>query len=60
VLRDDGVGFDPAAVPAGHYGILGIHERTRSSSGTVDIESIPGSGTTLRMRFAVAAAAEIA
>ena len=60
VLRDDGVGFDPAAVPAGHYGILGIHERTRTSGGTVDIESIPGSGTTLRMRFAVAATAEIA
>ncbi len=60
VIRDDGVGFDPAAVPAGHYGILGLHERTRTSGGTVDIESAPGSGTTLRMRFAVADAQEIA
>ncbi len=60
VIRDDGVGFEPATIPAGHYGILGMHERTRTSGGTVDIESAPGSGTTLRMRFAVAAAEEIA
>ncbi len=50
-LCDDGRGFDPAAVPAGHYGLLGIRERARLAGGTLDIASRPGAGTTIKLRF---------
>ncbi len=48
-LRDDGRGFDPAAIPAGHYGLLGLRERARLASGTLDISSAPGKGTVLKL-----------
>jgi NarL family two-component system sensor histidine kinase YdfH len=51
-VRDDGVGFDPAAVsPDGHYGLLGLRERTQLSGGEVAVASLPGAGTTVRFRF---------
>ncbi len=52
-VRDDGRGFDPAAVPAGHYGLLGIRERARLAGGTLEISSAPGAGTTWRLRLAL-------
>jgi NarL family two-component system sensor histidine kinase YdfH len=48
-VRDDGVGFDPAQVGAGHYGLIGLRERTRLIGGTLNIESVPGRGTTLKV-----------
>jgi two-component system, NarL family, sensor histidine kinase YdfH len=50
-VRDNGVGFDPAAVEAqpGHYGLLGMRERVRLAGGTLEIISTPGQGTTLRL-----------
>jgi NarL family two-component system sensor histidine kinase YdfH len=50
-VRDDGVGFDPAAVAAqsGHYGLLGVRERARLAGGTLVVESAPRKGTTLRL-----------
>ncbi len=47
VVQDDGVGFDPALVSRGHYGIIGMNERTRLLGGTLQLESSLGSGTRL-------------
>ncbi|NTU63315.1 MAG: sensor histidine kinase [Chloroflexi bacterium] len=48
-VRDDGVGFDPAQIGAGHYGLIGLRERVRMIGGTLNIESAPGQGTTLKV-----------
>lgn len=50
-IQDNGVGFDPAhqAGPReGHFGLLGITERTNRLRGQVQISSAPGQGTTIR------------
>ncbi|MFL5541298.1 MAG: GAF domain-containing sensor histidine kinase [Longimicrobiaceae bacterium] len=44
-LRDDGVGFDVAAVPPGRFGLVGMSERARLLGGTLAVESSPGAGT---------------
>jgi NarL family two-component system sensor histidine kinase YdfH len=47
-IRDDGVGFDlVSAEKAGHYGLLGIRERTRLVNGTFEIDSNTHDGTHL-------------
>jgi NarL family two-component system sensor histidine kinase YdfH len=46
-IRDDGQGFDPARIPSGHYGLLGLRERILLSGGELRIESAPGQGTHL-------------
>jgi signal transduction histidine kinase len=48
-IQDDGVGFDASAIPSGHYGLLGIHERVRLVSGSFDIES--DNGTKLKIQI---------
>ena len=53
-VRDDGVGFDPAQIGAGHYGLIGLWERARLIGGTLSIESAPGQGTTLQVRLPIA------
>ncbi len=45
VIRDDGRGFDPANAPAGHFGLLGMRERTRRIRGRLHVRSRPGRGT---------------
>lgn len=48
VVEDDGDGFDPAQLPTdGHFGLLGMRERTEALGGTLTIESAPGKGTTI-------------
>jgi signal transduction histidine kinase len=49
-LSDDGCGFD-AADPKFRWshGIMGMRQRVRALGGQFDIESAPGSGTTLRV-----------
>lgn len=44
-VRDWGVGFDPAQVPGGHFGLHGIRERARQLSGSAAIETAPQQGT---------------
>lgn len=61
VVEDDGLGFDPARVPSpeggnGRLGLVGIRERASMVGGSVEIESAPGSGTTLLVRIPVSAA----
>jgi two-component system, NarL family, sensor histidine kinase YdfH len=52
-IRDDGIGFDPAIVETspGHYGLLGLRERTLLVGGDFSITSVPGAGTALRLHF---------
>ena len=51
-LRDDGVGFDVEAPgPEGHYGLTMMRERATVGGGTFAIQSIPGEGTTIIVRF---------
>jgi signal transduction histidine kinase len=44
-VEDRGVGFDPATINDGHFGVAGILERARLLGGTAAIESRPGAGT---------------
>lgn len=49
-IRDDGQGFNPeVATGAGHYGLLGMRERTRLVGGTLEIMSGTGMGTCIRL-----------
>ena len=45
-VRDDGVGFPPDAVTPG-FGLRGMRERAAQFSGTMEVESAPGEGTTV-------------
>jgi two-component system nitrate/nitrite sensor histidine kinase NarX len=44
-IDDDGQGFDPTAIPAGHYGLAMMRERARAVDATVQVRSQPGQGT---------------
>jgi len=50
-IRDDGTGFDPAAVaagqpgPGGGFGLTAMRQRVEGLAGTLTIESEPGGGT---------------
>ncbi len=51
-IADDGHGFDVASRPTeGHYGLQGLRERVSRIEGKVAIESLPGQGTTVRVRI---------
>jgi signal transduction histidine kinase len=51
-VRDDGVGFDAEEPgPEGHYGLTMMRERATVASGTFAIESVPGQGTMITVRF---------
>ncbi len=51
-VRDDGAGFDPAADTSG-FGLLGMRERVELLDGTLQIDSSPGAGATVRASFPV-------
>lgn len=44
-VGDDGVGFDPAVVPAGHLGRLTMAERAAALGGVLTVNSRPGAGS---------------
>ncbi len=44
-VRDDGDGFSPQSVPAGHYGLRNMEERAAKVGGTLKVLSQPGEGT---------------
>ena len=55
-VRDDGRGFDTAAIaPAqpGHWGVPGMRERSAGVGGTLDIRGTPGAGTVVSLRLPV-------
>ncbi len=41
-VTDDGRGFDPDAVGAGHYGLVGMRERAGLLGGSLLVDSRPG------------------
>jgi signal transduction histidine kinase len=53
-VRDDGTGFDPAAVPArtrtGGFGLDGMRARAERIAGSLTVESEPGHGTAVSAR----------
>ncbi len=51
VIADDGVGFDPATVPGGHMGLGIMRERAQSANEQVAMESAPGKGTRVIVRW---------
>jgi two-component system sensor histidine kinase UhpB len=59
-VRDDGAGFDPAALTRGAHadgpgaglGLSGMVERARLAGGELDVRSAPGGGTTVTLRIA--------
>ncbi len=53
VVQDWGVGFDPAVVGEGNFGLAGIRQRARLLGGTAKIESSPGQGTRVRVELPV-------
>ena len=50
-ISDDGVGFAPQSVQAGHYGLLGMRERVGLAGGQLDILSQAGKGTRILITF---------
>lgn len=50
-VRDDGCGFDSAAIITDAFGLLGIRERAAMLDGSVDIVSAPSRGTHVTVRF---------
>jgi len=55
MIRDDGRGFEMTSVEdlarEGHYGLIGLRERTEHAGGTVVLTSAPDKGTTVTVTF---------
>lgn len=45
VVKDWGIGFDPATIPENHFGLESICQRAKILGGRADIETAPGQGT---------------
>lgn len=53
-VRDDGRGFDlTAQTPDGHYGLVGIRERTLLLNGELALTSAPGQGTSIDVQIPI-------
>lgn len=50
-IIDDGCGFDPEAALGTGHGLVNLQARAKNAGGTVAVESAPGRGTTVRLRF---------
>jgi nitrate/nitrite-specific signal transduction histidine kinase len=48
-IQDDGLGFDPGAIPSGHMGVAIMRERAASIGASLTVESQPGQGTTVKL-----------
>ena len=50
-IQDNGVGFDPAALPEGgeHDGLKNMRQRIEALGGRFEVASRPGDGTTIRL-----------
>jgi PAS domain S-box-containing protein len=46
-VTDDGAGFEPADVPRGHLGLIGMRQRIDLVGGDLRVDSYPGQGTTV-------------
>ncbi|APT88030.1 hypothetical protein CFRA_00560 [Corynebacterium frankenforstense DSM 45800] len=52
-IHDDGHGFDPDAVPEGHFGLAGLRDRAAEAGGSLAIDSSER-GTTITARIPLA------
>jgi signal transduction histidine kinase len=62
LIQDNGKGFNPnelAASNNGHFGLMGISERTKRLDGQLSIISAPGTGTTIRITVPLEARTDI-
>jgi signal transduction histidine kinase len=50
IVKDDGVGFNPAAARTG-LGLLGMQERVQELEGKLTITSKPNKGTTIQVEL---------
>jgi signal transduction histidine kinase len=53
-IEDNGVGLSSdlaEATPAGHFGLIGMRERTQAIGGTFAMSSIPGAGTKISVNL---------
>jgi PAS domain S-box-containing protein len=50
-IADDGVGFDPEAVSVRSLGLVGMRERAAGLEGHIQIDTSPGRGTRIAVRF---------
>jgi PAS domain S-box-containing protein len=55
-IVDDGRGFDPTSVPAGHLGLAGMGARAARIGSTFTCHSVPGRGTTIEVTVPAAVA----
>jgi len=57
-IQDDGVGFDPQALPRlatdeGGFGLFSVQERMADLGGSLEIDSSPGAGCTALLTLPV-------
>ncbi len=50
-IHDDGLGFDPATIPAGHFGVGIMGERAAAIGAEICVESSIGAGTSINVRW---------
>lgn len=50
-IADNGKGFDPRHTPTNHFGVNIMHDRTQILDGRLEIDSAPGRGTVVTLRF---------
>jgi signal transduction histidine kinase len=55
LVQDDGCGFEPEAVPAGHLGINIMRERAQEIGATLQVDTRPGNGTSITINWSEAA-----
>lgn len=48
-ISDDGDGFNPARLPHGRSGVVGMRERAMLAGGRLEVTSAPGEGTTVEL-----------
>ena len=51
MFHDDGRGFDPSTIPAGHLGLEIMGERAAAIGAEICVESAVGAGTTVHVRW---------
>ena len=56
IVRDDGVGFDPAEPHPGHFGLETMRERASRIGAELSLDSAPGRGTRVRVQVPASAA----
>jgi len=54
VVADDGIGFDPAQPHDGGRGLRNLAVRVTEIRGELDVQSVPGNGTRIAVRFRAA------